>query len=200
MAVEGVVQGDGAPFASVRAVRDGRVVARTEAGSDGRWALADTAGATTVVVAARDGVAAVARPLDATADVSLPGRRTVRLLPVDPPRGAVLTLDPTALAGLAAEHLPVLRDRGDGVVALHLVEVGAAPGTTVRVQDGTYRLAGGVVGMPLGHTSWRVAAVVDGAGRRTDARDGVVEVTVDGDVELSVVFAPVGPADGATVG
>lgn len=176
----------GGEHAVVRAVHGDQLIAQSTAGTDGRWTLEDDGAASTVVAAAAAGIAAVARPIEDAADMTLPERATVTLHVPHAPAGVRLTLDPIELSGFPTSLLWVLRRRPDGAVTLNLLDVEAAADTEVALQRGRYRLAGGLIGMPLGQPSWEVAAVVDDAGERREARDGVVELSVDGTARYEV--------------
>jgi hypothetical protein len=185
----GTVEGSAGARAIVKAVQGRRVVGQAELGSDGRWELDVDLVPDRIVVAERVGIAAVSALPERAAELSMPQRFSVALGTKRPPRGAFLALDPVELLGYPDGDLWILRARADGAIDLHVTEVEASREVTVGLQGGSYRLTGGVIGMPLGQPSWQVVEVVDEFGKRTPAHNGEVELSVGAASRYDVILA-----------
>src|SRR5512146_2101872 len=126
----------------------------------------------------------------------LPGSVEVTFQVENPPRDAMLWLDPLRLTGFPPDLLWALRGHADRSIDLHVLDAPlASPATELHLQAGTYRVSGGTVGM----RPWEHAAALSGmtnvaTGSVIDVTDGAAVVQISADSRFQLTFRTNGPA------
>jgi hypothetical protein len=162
----------------------GSVLAETQSGDDGAWALPSQP-TPEWIVASLSGrrIAAVAARPSHLKDLQFPALMNLQFEFPGAPQGSTLWIDPVEIEGLPPELLLSLRLRANHTIELHLGEVPAAAAQEFQAQRGRYRISGGRISIRPQMGKGMGTFILD---RLVDPKTGAIQAARNGEVVISL--------------